>query len=99
MTRGRTSIVTSGTLSLTLAGYFLLGTATPHLRQVTTLGRAGDQVRGSSASDASQAGQRQYRKPAWTGTRAARALASFLSRSLTPGSAQKRVCHDSGSSN
>ena len=77
MTPGRTSTVSSGTsLPFALAGYLSLGTITPQRRHLRALGCSSDQSRGSSRSSAPQAGQRQKRRPDWTGTSSATCLGS-----------------------
>src|SRR5271157_773731 len=89
MTPGRTSTVSSGTsLPFALAGYFSLGTITPQRRHLRTFGCSSDQTRGSSRSSAPQAGQRQKRRPDWTGTRSATCLGSRRRSARPPGLAQ-----------
>ena len=97
MTPGRTSTVSSGTsLPFALAGYLSLGTITPQRRHLRALGCSSDQSRGSSRSSAPQAGQRQKRRPDWTGTRSATCLGSRRRSARPLGLAQNCVRQAAG---
>src|SRR5271157_3814993 len=97
MTPGRTSTVSSGTsLLFALSGYFSLGTITPQRRHLRTFGCSSDQTRGSSRSSAPQAGQRQKRRPDWTGTRSATCRGSRRKSARPLGLAQNWVRQAAG---
>src|SRR5262249_13050678 len=63
------------------------------------LGRATDHSSGSSASSASQDGQRQYRTPDWTGTRSATWFGLKANKAWAFGLDQNRASHSTGSAN